>query len=80
MLQIQDKIDDMKDSFYDESENVFDKFPKHHMKILSGDFGAEVGREDIFKPTIGNGLYTKLVTIMELNCKFWHFQKSDCQV
>jgi hypothetical protein len=25
------------------------------MKILLGDFNAKVGREDIFKPTIGNG-------------------------
>jgi hypothetical protein len=33
---------------------VFDKFPKYHMKILLGDFNAKVGREDIFKPTIGN--------------------------
>jgi hypothetical protein len=34
--------------------NVFDKFPKYHMKILLGDFNAKIGREDIFKPTIGN--------------------------
>jgi hypothetical protein len=34
--------------------NVFDKVPKYHMKILLGDFSAKVGREDIFKPTIGN--------------------------
>jgi hypothetical protein len=27
---------------------------KYHMKILLGDFNAKVGREDIFKPTIGN--------------------------
>jgi hypothetical protein len=33
---------------------VFDKFQKYHMKILLGDFNAKVGREDIFKPTIGN--------------------------
>jgi hypothetical protein len=33
---------------------VFDEFPKYHMKILLGDFNAKVGREDIFKPTIGN--------------------------
>jgi hypothetical protein len=33
---------------------VFDKFPKYHMKILLGDFNPKVGREDIFKPTIGN--------------------------
>jgi hypothetical protein len=33
---------------------VFDKFSKYHMKILLGDFNARVGKEDIFKPTIGN--------------------------
>jgi hypothetical protein len=38
----------------EELECVFDKFPKYHMKILLGDFNAKVGREDIFKPTIGN--------------------------
>jgi hypothetical protein len=47
------KIDDIKDRFY-EAEQVFDKFPKYHMKILLGDFNAKVSREDIFKPTIGN--------------------------
>jgi hypothetical protein len=46
--------DDVKDSFYEELERVLDKFPKYHMKILLGDFSAKVGREDIFKPTIGN--------------------------
>jgi hypothetical protein len=33
---------------------VFDKFSKCHKNILLGDFNAKVGREDIFKPTIGN--------------------------
>jgi hypothetical protein len=37
-----------------ELEEVFDKMPKYHMKILLGAFNAKVGREDIFKPTIGN--------------------------
>jgi hypothetical protein len=46
--------------------NVFDKFPKYHMKIL-GDFNAKLGREDIFKPTIGNECLHKVVMIMELN-------------
>ncbi|PNF23951.1 hypothetical protein B7P43_G10044 [Cryptotermes secundus] len=50
----EDKIDDIKDRFYEELELVFDKFPKCPMKILLGDFNAKVGREDIFKPTIGN--------------------------
>jgi hypothetical protein len=50
----EDKTDDVKDSFYVELERVFDKFPKYHMKIQLGYFIAKVGREDIFKPTIGN--------------------------
>jgi exonuclease III len=50
----EDKIDDIKDRFYEELEQVFDKLLKYHMKILLGDFNAKVGREDIFKPTIGN--------------------------
>jgi hypothetical protein len=44
----------VKDNFYEELEHVFDKFPKYCIKILSWDFDAKVGREDIFKPTIGN--------------------------
>jgi hypothetical protein len=50
----EDKIDDIKDRFYEELEQEFQKFPKYHMKILLGDFKAKVGIEDIFKPTIGN--------------------------
>jgi exonuclease III len=50
----EDKIDYIKDRFYEELEQVFDKFLKYHMKILLGDFNAKVGREDIFKPAIGN--------------------------
>jgi hypothetical protein len=50
----EDKTDDVKDSFYEELEHVFDKFLKYHMKILLGDFNAKVDREDIFKPTIWN--------------------------
>jgi hypothetical protein len=43
----------VKDSFYKKLERVFDKFLKYDMKILLGDFNSKVGREDIFKPTIG---------------------------
>jgi hypothetical protein len=50
----EDKVDDMKESFCKELEHAFDKFPKYHMKILLGYFNANVGREDIFKPRIGN--------------------------
>jgi hypothetical protein len=50
----EDKDDDIKDSFFAELEQVFDQFPRYHMKMLLGDFNAKVGREDIFKPIIGN--------------------------
>jgi endonuclease/exonuclease/phosphatase family metal-dependent hydrolase len=49
----EDKIDDVKDSFK-ELKRILDKFPKYHITILLGDFNNKVGREDIFKPTIGN--------------------------
>ena len=50
----EDRSDDSKDSFYEELEQVFDHFPRYHIKILFGDFNVKVGRENIFKPTIGN--------------------------
>jgi len=50
----EEKSDDSKDSFYVELEQVFDNFPKYHMNIILGDFNANVGRKNIFKPTIGN--------------------------
>jgi exonuclease III len=60
------KTDDVKDSFYEELERIFDKFPKYHMKILIGDFNVKVDRENIFKPTIGKESYMKLVMIMKI--------------
>jgi endonuclease/exonuclease/phosphatase family metal-dependent hydrolase len=50
----EDKDDDIKNSFYEELEQVFSQFPRCHMKILLGDFNAKVGTEDIFKPVIDN--------------------------
>ena len=49
----EEKSDESKESFYEELEQVFDHFPKYHTKTLLGDFNAKVGRENIFKPTIG---------------------------
>ena len=50
----EDKSDDSKDSFYQKLEQVFNHFPRYHMKILLGEFNAKVRRENIFKPIIGN--------------------------
>ena len=35
-------------------EQDFDHFPKYDVESLLGDFNAKVGRENIFKSTIGN--------------------------
>jgi hypothetical protein len=49
----EDKTDDVKDILYKGLEHILDKFPIYHMKMLL-DFNAKVGREEIFKLTIGN--------------------------
>jgi hypothetical protein len=40
----EDKIDDIKDKFYEELEQGFDKFLRYHMKLILGDFNARQGR------------------------------------
>jgi hypothetical protein len=58
MSPTEDKTDDVKDSFYGELQHEFDKFPKHYMNILLGDFNSKVGRVDIFKQsTVNESLY-----------------------
>jgi hypothetical protein len=49
----EEKSDESKDRFYEELEQIFVHFPKHHMKVLLGDFNSKVGTENIFKPTTG---------------------------
>jgi hypothetical protein len=49
----EEKSGDSKGIFDEELKQSFYNFPKYHMKILL-DFNAELGREDIFKPTFGN--------------------------
>jgi hypothetical protein len=70
---VEDKDDDIKDSFYKKLQQVFDQFPWYHMKIMLGDFNAKIGREDIFKPIIGNENLHEAS-----NDKFCNFQKSNC--
>jgi hypothetical protein len=41
----EDKTDNVKDSFYEELEYVFDQFPKCHVTIFLGDFNAKIGKE-----------------------------------
>jgi hypothetical protein len=50
----EDKINDLKVSFYEELECVVSQSCKYDMKILLGNFSAGIGREDSFKLTVGN--------------------------
>jgi hypothetical protein len=50
----EDKNYDIMDECYEELEREFYQFPKYHMKILLGDFNANIGREYTFETTIGN--------------------------
>jgi hypothetical protein len=50
------------------------------MKILLGDFNAKVGREDIFKPTIGNeSLHEITNDYGVLSSQLCHINKPYCQ-
>ena len=46
--------DDLKDSFYQELEQVFDHFPKYNMKFLLRNLMQRRKRKNTFKPTIGD--------------------------
>ena len=49
-----ERPEDEKDTFYRKLEKVYDMCPQNDIKIIIGDLNAQVGRESIFKPTIGN--------------------------
>jgi hypothetical protein len=45
--------DEEKERFYSQLERAHDNCPKHDIKIVIGDFNAQVGREEIYRPVIG---------------------------
>ena len=49
----EEKSDLIKEQFYMELENVYDKIPKYDMKIIMGDFNAKVGKERYLTPACG---------------------------
>ncbi|KAL4142514.1 hypothetical protein QTP88_004958 [Uroleucon formosanum] len=48
----EEKEDEKKDKFYEELEEVYDRLPRHSIKIFLGDFNAKIGRETMYRPTI----------------------------
>ena len=51
----------IQNSFYEELEQVFDNFTTCQMKVILRDCKAKLGRENIFKPRIGNKIYVRIV-------------------
>ncbi|XP_058447671.1 craniofacial development protein 2-like [Malaya genurostris] len=45
--------DDDKDEFYAQLEREYDRCPRHDIKIVIGDFNAQVGQEVEFRPVVG---------------------------
>jgi hypothetical protein len=57
----------MKDCFYEAIGSLFDTFRKYHMKILLGDFNAEVGKT--FSSQLGARFCIKYNNaVREINC------------
>jgi len=50
-----DKSGDIKNKFYEDLDLVCDTLPVDKWKIILGDFNAMIGKENIYKPTIGSG-------------------------
>jgi hypothetical protein len=51
---IEEESDDSKDSSWEELKQVFDHFAKYYMKILLRYLNTVLGRQNMFKPAIGN--------------------------
>lgn len=49
----EEKEEDEKDLFYEDLERAIAATPSFDMKIVLGDFNAQVGKEPVFSPTIG---------------------------
>jgi hypothetical protein len=49
----EDSEEKVKEDFYDALEKAYDACPKNDIKIVDGDFNAQLGNEMTFRPTIG---------------------------
>jgi hypothetical protein len=63
----EEKSDESKDSSYEELEQVFDHFPKYHMKILLGDFNAKGGEGIFSSQQLDRRVSIRIVMIMGLD-------------
>jgi hypothetical protein len=62
----EEKSDNLKDSLYEELEQVFDYFPRYHIKILLGDLMQKGGERIVSNRQLGMRVYIGIVMIMVL--------------
>ena len=60
-----EKTEEVKEEFYNLSEQNINQIANSDIKIILGDFNAKVGKEDVYKHTIGNESSHKKPTTME---------------
>jgi hypothetical protein len=46
--------EEAKDQFYEQLERVYSACPKNDVKLVMGDANAQIGRETVRQPTLGN--------------------------
>jgi exonuclease III len=49
----EEKPEEGKGAFYEVLEKIYDECPRGDIKIVLGDMNAQIGKEDIYIPTIG---------------------------
>ena len=49
-----ERPDEEKDKFYRQLEKAYEESPRNDIKIVIGDLNAQIGKEKIFKPTVGD--------------------------
>ncbi|XP_054091892.1 craniofacial development protein 2-like [Zeugodacus cucurbitae] len=49
----EEKDDVTKDAFYERLERIYERCPRHDVKVVLGDFNARVGKEGVFGTAVG---------------------------
>ena len=59
----------MKDFFYEQLDKAYSTIPAYDMKLVLGDFNSKMGKEDIYKRTIGMHSLQRLETDFVCSCE-----------